>query len=52
MPLVAVHDSPDVVAIIPTLGADVARLTACVDSLTLSTGPTRLGILQHLLDPG
>ena len=45
MPIVEVGDAPEVLAIIPTLGDDPSRLTACVESIARSTGPLRIGVL-------
>ena len=45
MPVVDVADDPRVVAIIPTLGADTARLERCVEALAVGAGDVRLAIL-------
>jgi GT2 family glycosyltransferase len=45
MPVVGIDEDPRVVAIIPTLGADAARLERCVDALVSGAGGVRLAIL-------
>jgi len=48
VPLVGIDDSPDVVAVLPTMGLAPERLAACVESMMESSGPARLAILVIL----
>lgn len=49
--LVELSETPDVIAIIPTLGTRAARLTACLDSLRAQTGPQRLAVIVVVNGP-
>lgn len=49
--IVELTDQPDVVAVIPTLGGDPARLRACIDSLLRSESSRRLAIVVVWNDP-
>jgi len=48
VPLVGIDDSPDVVAVVPTMGLAPERFAACVESMIDSSGPARLAILVIL----
>ena len=45
MPIVRIEDSPDVLAVVPTMATDLDRLRRCVSSLAATAGPLRVGIL-------
>jgi GT2 family glycosyltransferase len=49
--IVAVDDSPDVVAVIPTLGRDAARLGHCVAALRSQDSALRLAVVIVLNSP-
>ena len=49
--IVAVDEAPDVVAIVPTLGANIARLRECLASICASTFDGRLAIVVVWNDP-
>jgi GT2 family glycosyltransferase len=49
--IVAVDDSPDVVAVIPTLGRDAARLARCVAALRSQNSALRLAVVIVLNAP-
>jgi GT2 family glycosyltransferase len=49
--LVSTADRPQVLAVIPTLGIDVARLRRCIEALKAQTSTTRLGVVVVLNTP-
>jgi GT2 family glycosyltransferase len=49
--IVALGDRPDVVAVIPTLGANIARLRECIASVTRSETTRRLALVIVWNDP-